>query len=80
MTQPNTALNRMFDIMSQDPVAIQNDEGEQSSPLLQLPTLFSDWCRVWHCHAGGGHDLSLCLAKPIEFVVLISLMSACIWL
>jgi len=64
--------------MSQHPVAVQNDEEEQSIPLLQLLPLCSYWFGVWHCHAGGGHDLSLCLAKPIEFVVLISLMSACI--
>jgi hypothetical protein len=60
----------MFDIMSQPPVAIQNDEGEQSILLLQLPPLCSYWCGAWHCPAGGGHDLSSCLAEPLEFVVL----------
>jgi len=56
----------MFDMMSQHPVAIQNDEEEQPIPLLQLPPLFSDWCGVWRFHAGGGDDLSLCLAEPYD--------------
>jgi len=56
----------MFDMMLQHPVAIQNDEEEQSIPLLQLPPLFSDWCGVWHFHAGGGHNLLLCLAEQYD--------------
>jgi hypothetical protein len=32
----------------------REDEGEQSTPLLQLPPLCAGWCAVWRCHAGGG--------------------------
>jgi hypothetical protein len=30
------------------------DEGEQSTPLIQLPPLCTDWCAVWRCPAGEG--------------------------
>jgi len=46
------------------------DEGEQSTQLLQLPPLYTDWCGVWHCHVGGGLDSSSCLAIPFKFTVL----------
>jgi hypothetical protein len=31
----------------------REDEGEQSTPLLQLPPLYAGWCAVWRCHAGN---------------------------
>jgi hypothetical protein len=54
----------------------REDEGEQSTPLLQLPPLCTDWCAVWLCHAGGGLDSSLCLDEFFRFVVLTALMFA----
>jgi hypothetical protein len=54
----------------------REDEGEQSTQLLQLPPLCTDWCGVWHCHVGGGLDSSSCLAILFKFIVLTSLMSA----
>jgi len=53
----------------------KEDEGEKSTHLLQLPPLCPDWCAVWRCHAEG-LDSGSCLAGPIEFVVLTSLMFA----
>jgi len=47
----------------------RDDEGEQSTPLLQLPFLCTDRCAAWRCHAGR-LDLSSFLAEPFEFVVL----------
>jgi hypothetical protein len=44
----------------------RKDEGEESTLLLQLPSLCADWCVAWHCHVGGGHHSSYCLAKPIR--------------
>lgn len=46
-------------------------KGEQSTPLSQLPPL----CAVWRC-LSGGIDPTSCLAEPLEFLVLTSLMSA----
>ena len=54
----------------------RDEEGEQSTPLLQLPPLCADWCADWCCHAGGGLDSSSCLVQPFEFFVLTSLKSA----
>jgi hypothetical protein len=60
-------------VLNQD---CRNYEGEQSTPLLQLPPLCGEWCAVWHCHAGGVLDSSSCLAETFEFIALTSLMSA----
>ena len=35
-------------VLSQD---CMDDEGQQSTPLLQLPAFGTDWCVVWCCHA-----------------------------
>lgn len=50
--------------------------GGQSISLLQLPAWCAEWCAVWRCHAGW-LDLSFCLARCFEFVVLASLMPLC---
>jgi len=54
--------------------ACKKDEGEQSTSLLQLPSLCTDCCDIWHCHAEGGLDSSSCLARPLKFISLTSLM------
>jgi hypothetical protein len=51
------------------------DEGEESTPLLQCPVLWADRCAVWRCHASALYPYS-CSAEPFEFVFLTSLMSA----
>jgi hypothetical protein len=51
-------------------------EREHSTQLLLVPPFWADWCAVWRCLARGGFDSSSCSAKPLEFVVLTSLMSA----
>jgi hypothetical protein len=54
----------------------KEDEGEQATPLLQLPPLCTDWCVVGPCHAAGRLDSSYCLTKPFEYFVLFCLVSA----
>ena len=53
----------------------REDEGEQSTPLLQLPPLWAYWCAFLRCHVGG-LVLSSCLAESFELVVLTSLLPA----
>ena len=36
------------------------DEGANSTPLLQFPSLCTDCCTVWRCHESGGLDSSSC--------------------
>jgi hypothetical protein len=40
-------------------------EGEQSTPLLQLPAC-AEQGAVWHCDAGGRLESAFWLAKPFE--------------
>lgn len=47
----------------------RENEGKQSTPLLQLTPLCTDWFAVWCCHAGRVPDSSSCLAEPFEFVI-----------
>jgi len=49
--------------------------GEQSTPLLQVPPLCTNWCVAWHFHAGQGLDSLYSGAEAFEFVVATSLMS-----
>ena len=34
----------------------RKDDGEQPTPLLQLPPLYADWCAVWRSHAAELHS------------------------
>jgi hypothetical protein len=59
----------------------REDEAEQATPLVQLPTLCTDWFSFWGCPERRGLDSSPCLA---EVIVLTALMSAhtalnCLW-
>ena len=47
----------------------REDEGQQSTPLLQFRPLCADRCAVWRFHAEGGLDSSSCLSETFEFVV-----------
>jgi len=53
----------------------REDEGEQSSPLLPLPPLCADWCVVFGVVVAGIVHSSSCLAEPLEFVVLTSMVT-----
>ena len=44
------------------------NEGEQSTSLLQLLFLCADWCAVWHCHEGVLYSFS-CLEELFEIFV-----------
>lgn len=57
--------------------ACKEDEEQQATPLLQLPLLCADLCAVWHYNAGGLYSFP-CLARPFNFVVLTSFMTALI--
>jgi len=54
----------------------REDEGEQSTPLLQVPPSCTDRCMTWHFHAGQGLDSSSSGAEAFEFVVVTPFMSA----
>jgi len=53
----------------------REDEGEESTLLLQFPLLSADRCAVWRCHASALDSYS-CSAEPFEFVFPTSSVSA----
>jgi len=57
-------------VLNQD---CREDEGEQSTPLLQVPPLCTGWCVAWRFHAGVGLGSLYSWAKAFEFVIVTSL-------
>jgi len=45
----------------------REDEGEESTLLLQFPLLSADRCAVWRCHASALDSYS-CSAEPFEII------------